>query len=732
MGATSGPAAPVFGSTGLKHRGPMVPRTKVDGNTHPPKGPADAQDVVSLSGERGEVVGVTASHVPVPWDAAARLAARLLSAPMAVISTGEALLGTFGFPATCPVRRFGPGGPVSVGDLLTEPGFAGHPLINLGVRSMAAVPVPAGPDRPRRTVTVLDTSARTWVEHDLAALTEVAAMLGSGDNGAESPLSGLLGPPGDEVRTAYAQRGFITALLDSLQIGVLAVGLDRRPVLFNRMLRRFCGLDEAMPPVEAMAAVGARLHHLDGRRYRPEELAVVSALDGHSVNDVEAVLRSPGAPDRYALTNAEPVFGAAGELLGAVSTVRDVTERRRRERFRDCELEMTRLLAASDRLDQAAPPMLQAIGEALDWPHVALFVVDDVADVLRTAGFWSAPGVYVDDLVPERIPRGDAGPGQVWVTGRPLWIPDLTEPPYTASPEAHAFARAAAERGLRASLTVPVCDGDEVLGVLVALCSTTEYDEFLLTGLLDSVAGQLGQFLTRMRSRELTMQLNRARNDFLTLAGHELRTPLTSIISYTTLLTDELDDPDQQQMIGAVRRNVGYLQRIIDELIELTALESGHHRIQARPVDLATVVATAVEDLRPPADVRIRTEVPDTLILEADEQRLRQIVDQLLSNAVKYCPGGGDVRVTGFEDGPDVVELAVADRGIGIPDGDRELLFTRFHRGANARHTAIPGNGLGLPLVRGLVEAHGGTVHLDPAHHPGTRIVVRLPRHARG
>ncbi|WP_378069651.1 GAF domain-containing sensor histidine kinase [Actinoplanes subglobosus] len=676
---------------------------------------------------------MTASHVPVPWDAAARLAARLVGTPMAVISAGEALLGTFGFPAACPVRRFGSGGPVSVGDLLTEPGFAGHPLItDLGVRSMAAVPVPAGPDRPRRTVTVLDTSARTWVDHDLAALAEVAAMLGSGDGVTDSPLAGLVGPAGDETRVAYAQRGFISALLDSLQVGVLAVGIDRRPVLFNRMLRRFCGLDETMPPMEAMTTVGARLHHLDGRPYRPEEMAVVCALDGHSVRDVEAVLRTPGAPDRYALTNAEPVYGAAGELLGAVSTVRDVTERRRREHFRDCELEMTRLLAASDGLEQAAPPLLKAIGEALDWPHVALFVVDDVADVLRSAGYWSAPGVYVDDLVPDRIPRGDAGPGLVWTTGQPLWIPDLTDPPYTATPEAHAFARAAADRGLRASLTVPVCDGDEVLGVLVALCSTTEYDEFLLTGLLDGVAGQLGQFLTRMHSRELTMQLNRARDDFLTLAGHELRTPLTSIISYTTLLTEELDDPEQQQMIGAVRRNVGHLQRIIDELIELTALESGHHRIRARPVDLTRVVEAAVGELRPPAAVRIHTALPETLVLDADKERLRQIVDQLLSNAVKYCPDGGDVRISAAEDGPDVVELAVTDRGIGIPDGDRELLFTRFHRATNARHTAIPGNGLGLPLVRGLVEAHGGTVHLDPAHHPGTRIVVRLPRHSRG
>jgi signal transduction histidine kinase len=127
----------------------------------------------------------------------------------------------------------------------------------------------------------------------------------------------------------------------------------------------------------------------------------------------------------------------------------------------------------------------------------------------------------------------------------------------------------------------------------------------------------------------------------------------------------------------------------------------------------------------------VRTELPPVLELDADEEGLRQIVEQLLSNAVKYSPEGGDIVITASGDDPDVAELAVADAGIGIPAADREHLFNRFHRGANARHTAILGNGLGLPLVRGLVEAHGGTISLDPGHQPGTRIVVRLPRRHR-
>ncbi|GIE30704.1 hypothetical protein Ait01nite_037490 [Actinoplanes italicus] len=678
-----------------------------------------------------------ASAVRVSWDAAARMVARLLGAPMVAIGSddpdGERLLGSFGLPRPGPVPRLGRRpGTVSVGDLLADPDLAAHPLVTeLGARSLAAVPVPVGPQSPARSLTVLDTAARAWSDADLTTLDEVAAMLGA-DAGPESALAGLFGPVDDQAMVpaaqAHAQRGFITALMDSLQVGVVAVGLDRRPVLLNRTLRRYCDVDASLSPAAAMAAINERLHHLDGTHYALEELAVIRALEGRSVRDMEAILRTPGTPDRFALTNGEPIRGAAGELLGALCTVQDVTERRRRERFRDCELVIMHLLAGADELDDVVTPLLAAIGAALDWPHVALFLVDDVADVLRTAGYWSAPGVHVDDLVPERIPRGDAGPGLVWTSGLPLWIPDLTDARYTETPEAYAFAHAAAERGLRASLTVPVCDGDQVLGVLATLCATTEYDEFLLTGLLDGVAAQLGQFLTRRRSRELAMQLHRAQDDFLTLVGHELRTPLTSIISYSTLLTDEIDDPEQQQMIGAIRRNVDHLQRIIDELLELTALESGHHRIRPRPTDLSAVVRAAVAALSPPATVTVRTDLPPALDLDADREGLRQIVEQLLSNAVKYSPEGGDIVITACGDDPAVAELAVADAGIGIPAADREHLYTRFHRGANARHTAILGNGLGLPLVRGLVEAHGGTISLDPGHRPGTRIVVRLPR----
>ena len=671
--------------------------------------------------------------VSVSWNAVAGMAARLLHAPVAVISAGDGrFLGTSGVPDPEPGARWT--GPGVIADALVIADLAGHPLAaELGVRTLAAVPLRDERQRPVGAITLLDRVPRAWPEPDLAVLAEIAATFGP-PLAAGSPSPDLAALTGSDDAVADgpdgARRGFIAALLDSVPIGVVAVDADRRPMLFNRTMRRFCGLGDDLSPADAMAAARPLLHHLDGRPVEVAEMAVTRALGGDRIRDVEAVLHVPGMPDRFTLTNGEPIRGLDGSLLGAVGTVSDVTERYRRERFHECERRVARLLAEAGSLEDVAPRLLECLGRALDWPHVVLFLVDEVADVLRTAAYWSAPGIDVDDLVPERIPPGDAGPGLVWATGRPAWIPDLTAARFTETPAAYAFARAAAERGLRASLTVPIRDGDRVLGVLASLRSTCEHDEFLLTGLVDGFAAQLGQFLAGRRSRELTMQLDRTRDDFLTLVGHELRTPLTSIISYTTLLADEIDDPDRQQMIAAIHRNIGHLQRIIDDLLELSALEAGHFRLRRRHVDLAAMVAAAVAAVEVPPGLRLHTGLPPRLMLSADPDRLRQIVDQLLSNAVKYSPGGGDIRITADGSDPDVAELVVTDTGIGIPDEDRERLFARFHRGGNARHTAIPGHGLGLPLARGLVAAHGGTIALDPSHHPGTRIVVRLPRAA--
>ncbi|GAA4969361.1 hypothetical protein GCM10025331_73090 [Actinoplanes utahensis] len=695
----------------------------------------------------------------VPLDAVARMAARLVRAPMAVVSlvgrSDEQLLGVFGLPEALTARGAGEhlvcanvvsvGAPLAMANMAAAAEFAEDPLLTRhGIRAFAGVPLRDDQDRQVGALTVLDDKPHTWTDGDLATLVEITEMLGpipvdADLDTAMATLTGLAHAGADHhgpattatvsaAMHADVQAGFITALLDSLQVGVFAVDAHQRPVLFNRALRHFFRLPDHLTPAQAMAGGHHQVRHPDGRPYTTDELSTVRASKGRSIRDVEAILRIPGLPDRHMLTNAEPIRDADGRLLGAVAAIQDVTERRRRERFRDCELQVAKILNGCDTITEAAPPILRTVGETLNWQHLALLLADDVADVLRLTAYWSAPGIHVDDLVAHVVPRGGTGPGHVWDTGQPLWLPDLTNPEFAVTEQARAFAHAAAQRGLHASMAVPVPDGDTIFGVLVSLSSTAEYD-VSITWLLAGVAAQLGQFLTHRRNIELQQQLAHAKDDFLTLVSHEMRTPLTSIISYSTVLAEEITDPELVPMLSAIIRNTGALQTIINELLDLAGLESGHASLRPRPVHLSDVVDAAVVGAPPDARPRIHTGIPSTLILDADPHRLRQIIDQLLSNAIKYSPNGGDIHISAHHNDTGVIELTVTDTGIGIPVDDRAHLFTRFHRAGNARHTAIGGNGLGLALVRALVHAHNGTITHDPDHQPGTRIIVRLPQH---
>jgi signal transduction histidine kinase len=178
-----------------------------------------------------------------------------------------------------------------------------------------------------------------------------------------------------------------------------------------------------------------------------------------------------------------------------------------------------------------------------------------------------------------------------------------------------------------------------------------------------------------------------------------------------------------------VSANASTLRTIVQDLLDLAGLESGHINLSHAPLDLAELVGDAVAQLSPAAEaagVRLSVELPGELPFGGDRVRLRQALDNLLSNAVKYSPGGGGVRVR-LATVDSVIELSVADEGLGIPMGERDKLFSRFFRGATAHERGIPGTGLGLSLTRLIVELHGGTISLTDSDGPGSTFIIRLP-----
>jgi two-component system phosphate regulon sensor histidine kinase PhoR len=236
-------------------------------------------------------------------------------------------------------------------------------------------------------------------------------------------------------------------------------------------------------------------------------------------------------------------------------------------------------------------------------------------------------------------------------------------------------------------------------------------------------------------------RLEKIRKDFVANVSHELRTPLTSIKGYVEALLDGgKDDPfEASKFLDIILKQSDRLNLIIEDLLELSKIESGQITLKAEPLELQAVVDRTLSMIKPIADRKRHRLVtaldPSLPSIAGDEDRLVQVLTNLLDNAVKYTPAGGTITVgataalsSGSAEQPArSIDLSVADTGIGIPEGDRPRVFERFYRVDKARSRELGGTGLGLAIVKHIVEGHGGQVWVEANHPQGSRFVVRLP-----
>ncbi|MDM7854496.1 sensor histidine kinase [Cellulomonas alba] len=223
----------------------------------------------------------------------------------------------------------------------------------------------------------------------------------------------------------------------------------------------------------------------------------------------------------------------------------------------------------------------------------------------------------------------------------------------------------------------------------------------------------------------------RLKDEFVSLVSHELRTPLTSVLGYLELMqdgTDPLTD-EQREYLGIIERNARRQLRLVGDLLLTAQVDAGTFAITPAPTDLADVARTAVAAATPNAEaagVALELAVEPAPI-QGDVGRLGQAVDNLISNALKFTPRGGTVRVRVEAVPTGGARLAVADTGIGIPPDELTRLTTRFFRATTATRRAIPGVGLGLSITKAVVDAHRGTLDITSAVGEGTTFTIDLP-----
>jgi PAS domain S-box-containing protein len=227
---------------------------------------------------------------------------------------------------------------------------------------------------------------------------------------------------------------------------------------------------------------------------------------------------------------------------------------------------------------------------------------------------------------------------------------------------------------------------------------------------------------------------SRAKSDFLSLMSHELRTPLTAVIGFADVMRGELfgplGSPKYHEYCKDIEASGHYLLDLIDDILDLAKVESGRYTLTEGIVDLDALVRASIQLLGDrPARKRIvlNTRVERTLKIHGDERALKQVLINLLTNAVKYTPAGGLIELTAGIGPSNELELVVSDTGIGIPEAELSLVQEPFAQASNSHSAGEDGTGLGLSIVRTLVELHGGSLAIESDLGRGTRVRVSVP-----
>ena len=237
--------------------------------------------------------------------------------------------------------------------------------------------------------------------------------------------------------------------------------------------------------------------------------------------------------------------------------------------------------------------------------------------------------------------------------------------------------------------------------------------------------------LTRMQNEDLR-RVDREKDSFIASISHELRTPLTSILGYTELVGDDATNlsEEQRRFLAIVDRNAGRLLRLVNDLLLAAQIDAGGElQIERDEVDLRALAVQAVESAGPAAsmdDIELRLSADQPVVIEGDEVRIAQVIDNLLSNAMKFTPNGGRVAVRLSSDG-ETARLEVADTGMGMTPDEQSRLFERFYRTESATQGAIQGSGLGLAISQAIAHAHGGAITVESETGAGSTFTLAIP-----
>ena len=425
-----------------------------------------------------------------------------------------------------------------------------------------------------------------------------------------------------------------------------------------------------------------------------------------------------------------------------VGHLRSIAERRRGERRLKLSAVAGQLLSTSISPEGAVAGVLEAIGTQLEWRLAQFWKVAEANTGILLQQTWSASSDMREVTTATHFRIGEGLPGHTWSRGEPLWIADLRRSPFEL-PRLPVLLRA----GLRAGVSFPVRVQGRIVATIEAFGPSPEPLDPELLNLLEALGGQLGHVVAlhdarrSLEAKEQALQqalhhaelANSAKDEFLAMVSHELRTPLGPIMGWARFLQQhEVDAAARLRAAEVILRNVHLEAQLVEDLLDVSRIVTGKLSIDRVPISVVAVLDAAIETVVASAGSKGVTlgfggefDVPP---IAGDAKRLQQVMSNLLVNAIKFTPPGGQIRITAAAD-HECIAVTVADTGEGIPADLLPHIFDRFRQGGQGAGLSSGGLGIGLSIVREIVTAHGGTVLAESdGVGRGARFTVRLPR----
>lgn len=461
---------------------------------------------------------------------------------------------------------------------------------------------------------------------------------------------------------------------------------------------------------------------LRGERSPPEVLVQINSKRSHA--------------RRWVLMNAKPLLDEEGRVICSVNIFKDFTERKRVQDGYRFLADAGRVLGSSlDPQVTIASIARLAVPTFADWCTVHLLNSEGQIEQIEAAHVQPEKVALAKEFYEKFPPRWDSEDGVAATirTGRSRFVPRISDEMIERAAQSAEHLRIIRSVGLRSYISVPIRHNGRSFGALSLVMAESEraFEEQDLW-LAESLGDRAAVALENARLYGEAQRVNRIKDEFLATLSHELRTPMNVIQGYAELLREpDINDAERAESVDAIYRNAMSQTQIINDLLDVSSIITGQFAFHVQSVDPNQCVHAAVESVDLAArNKNIRIAVDGSKApgrIEADPFRLQQVLWNLLSNAVKFTGAGGRIDVTVDQEGP-MCRFTVQDTGIGIDAEFLPFVFERFRQADSTTTRRFGGLGLGLSIVKHLVELHGGTVLVSSqGKGEGTVFQVLIP-----